>query len=328
MKPTNRLIRNLIAGMTLALGLGTLCASNTATNYVQSELRQGDTWGARNWTAEDLNQFGGEPQVAGDTSTTLLVRYSYFVSDYDTAKLSPRWVAHLDTKASAKAGEKRKGDKWDRGQYVFRPDANIVTYSQDHNIAWVTNADYTNANPAQLKPVTAKNRITRGHMASNLEMKGHGDDNSGMQSQQESFSFANVCPQMQGHNAPLWSSLESDCLELASKLDRVAVFTGPVYTTTDDEPVPTTNAPKGKCHIPIPTHFYKIIIATVNGHIEALGFLIPHQSDLKADQRFDYVVSVRKIEKAAGINFMPTLGANDDVENHPSDELLDLLQKN
>ncbi|MDZ4797737.1 MAG: DUF1016 N-terminal domain-containing protein [Bryobacteraceae bacterium] len=169
---------------------------------------------------------------------------------------------------------------------------------------------------------------TRGHMASNLEMKGHGDDNAGMQSQQESFSFANVCPQMQGHNAPLWSSLEGDCLELAAKLGRVAVFTGPVYRTTDDEQLPTTDAPKGKCNIPIPTHFYKIIIATVDGHTEALGFLIPHQADLKADQRFDFAVSVRKIEKAAGINFMPALGANDDVENHPSDELLDLLQKN
>jgi len=175
-------------------------------------------------------------------------------------------------------------------------------------------------------------------------MKGNGsDDDAGMLSQKESFSFANVCPQMQGHNAPLWSTLEGDCLMLAGKLGRVAVITGPIYEkpkriqrqggrrvamiTGPIAQLPTTAAPTGKCAIPIPTHFFKVIIATVDGHTEALAFLIPHVPNLTADQLLDYAVSVREVEKATGINFMPKLGRNDDVEDHPSDQLLDILQK-
>jgi len=323
-----RPLRAFASWVILALGLTTFSLGQAAPTYLHSELRQGPAWGAQSWTTDDLSQFGGEPQVAGDASTTLLVRYHYFVSDYDTTNLAPRWVAHVDTKASAQAANTRKGGSWDRGQYTFTPDANIVSFSQDHQIAWVTNADYTNANPPALKPVTAKNRITRGHMASNLEMKGHGDDTTGMTSQEESFSFANVCPQMQGHNAPLWAQLENDCLELAARLGRVAVLTGPVYQTDNDHPQLSTKAPRGKCRIPIPTHFYKIIIATVAGHTEAVGFLIPHEPGLKADQRFDYAVGVRKIEQVTHLNFMPDLGPNDEMEDHPSDELLDLLQRN
>ena len=235
-------------------------------------------------------------------------------------------MAHIDTDTSAAAAEARKGAKWERSKYQFRPDENIVTYSQAHNIAWVTNYDYTNANPRSLRPITTKNRLTRGHMASNLEMKGEGtSDDDGVQSQRESFSFANVCPQMQGHNAPLWSTLEQDCLDLAKKVGRVAIFTGPV--NTDEDGVVRTSAKKGNCHIPVPNAFYKVIIARVNDHLEALALVVPHTADVKADQLFDYVVSVRKVEKLTGINFMPDKGANDEVEENPSEELLDILEQ-
>ncbi len=324
MDASQQLSRRVVALAALAFSV-VLHASTPAT--VPSELGQGGTWGAQSWTSGDLDQFGGEPHARGDASSTLLVRYHYYVSDYDTAKLAPKWVAHIDTQASAQAAASRKAGQWDRGQYTFTPDANVVNYSQAHHLAWVTNADYTNANPPGLKPVTAKNRITRGHMASNLEMKGHGDDQAGMQSQEESFSFANVCPQMQGHNAPLWAALENDCLQLAARVGRVAVITGPVYAADAAHPLLTTEAPRGKCKVPIPTHFFKIIIASVHGHTEAVAFLVPHLPDLTAEHRFDFAVGVRKVEEATGINFMPAMGPNDEVEDHPSDELLDLLQQ-
>ncbi|HNC22857.1 MAG TPA: DNA/RNA non-specific endonuclease [Opitutaceae bacterium] len=322
--------RRLVATVGVGLVLLVLLPPSTceaANNYLKSVRQVGTDWGAQSWTADDLALFGGEPAVAGTNNSSLVVRYHYFVSDYDTALLAPTWVAHVDTRESAQAADVRKGGQWDRGQYTFTPDENIVTYSQDHNLKWVTNADYTNANPPALRPVTARNRITRGHMASNLEMKGHGDDSTGMESQKESFSFANVCPQMQGHNAPLWAALENDCLALAVRLGRVAVITGPVYLTDATHPVQSTKAPRGKVRIPIPTHFFKIIIAQVAGRTEAVAFLIPHRYDLKADQRFDYAVSVRQVEQVTHINFMPALGANDEVEDQPSDDLLDLLHE-
>lgn len=323
---TNNHRLGFVAWTVLALSLAVRCAAAGSEQYVASQLRTGDSWGAQRWTADDLALFGGEPKVSGDTSGHLLVRYSYYVSDYDTVNDLPVWVAHIDTDKSAEAAASRKGSKWDRSKYQFKPDENIVTYSTAHNIAWVTNSDYTNANPSSFKPVTAKNRLTRGHMASNLEMKGEGaTDDEGVQSQRESFSFANVCPQFQGHNAPLWSTLEQDCLELAQKVGRVAVLSGPIKS--DEDEVVTTDAKKGQCHIPIPKAFYKVIIARVNNHLEALAIVAPHSADVKADQLFDYVVSVRKVEKLTGINFMPDQGANDEVEDHPSEELLDILQQ-
>ena len=51
-------------------------------------------------------------------------------------------------------------------------------------------------------------KITRGHLASNVEMKSLGDPEEGLQAQKDSFSLANVVPQMQRHNAPIWAKLD------------------------------------------------------------------------------------------------------------------------
>jgi len=72
-------------------------------------------------------------------------------------------------------------------------------------------------------------KITRGHLASNVEMKSQGDPEEGLQAQKDSFSLANVVPQMQRHNAPIWAKLEDECMEAARRLGTtVGVISGPV----------------------------------------------------------------------------------------------------
>jgi len=46
-------------------------------------------------------------------------------------------------------------------------------------------------------------KVTRGHLASNVEMKSQRDPDEGLQAQKDSFSLANVIPQMQRHNASI-----------------------------------------------------------------------------------------------------------------------------
>ncbi len=66
--------------------------------------------------------------------------------------------------------------------------------------------------------------------ASNVEMKSPVDPEEGLQAQKDSFSLANVVPQLQRHNAPIWAKLEDECLEAARRLGTtVGVVSGPVY---------------------------------------------------------------------------------------------------
>ena len=49
-------------------------------------------------------------------------------------------------------------------------------------------------------------------------MKSLGDPEEGLQVQKDSFSLANVVPQMQRHHAPIWAKLEDECLEASRRL--------------------------------------------------------------------------------------------------------------
>jgi len=66
-----------------------------------------------------------------------------------------------------------------------------------------------------------------------------------------------------------------------------------------------TNGKKGPL-IPIPTHFYKIVIGKIDGKIAAVGFLVPHLSNLKKDDYKKYIVPISAIEKATDLIFFPS----------------------
>jgi endonuclease G len=63
----------------------------------------------------------------------------------------------------------------------------------------------------------------------------------------------------------------------------------------------------------IPTHFYKILLhENDDGKLEALSVLVPHEAQQPAN--FDAhlranLVSIEKIEKMTGLNFLPDLSA-------------------
>ena len=311
----------LFSAWLLAVG----CFAAQGHDYVQSTRGDSAHWTALKWTPEDLVLFGGVPEYRGAGKHIILVRYQFFVSAYDVDRLTPVWVAHVDEKDSELKDRGRTKGEFSRKDDKFEPDANVVAYAQSLRLPFATNDSFVNANPPEL-PAGEKGyaKITRGHMASNQEMKSLGDPTEGVQSQKESFSLANVSPQMQHHNAPIWAKLEYDCIEWAAKLGHVAVITGPIFAPDAALPSPANKvlhtAGKDGVRIPIPTHFFKVIIGKVNGRVSAVAFLVPHLADLALDDLKNFVVPIRKIEQVPGINFMPQLGANDAVETVPNSD--------
>jgi DNA/RNA endonuclease G (NUC1) len=292
---------------------------------IKSLIGDEEHWTATKWSKADIERFGGCPQVLGPERNSIMLRYSFFVSDYDIAQRTPIWVAHVDSADAEKKARSRtgKGTRWDRGTDVFSPDANVRWAAGQARLHYVSNASYTDSNPPELNAGSIQ-KITRGHMASNMEMKCEGTEDEGDASQSESFSLANAAPQMQGHNAPCWAKLEDQCLTWAAKFHGVAVISGPLYTPEAGEPLPVgkqLQTDGGKDHVTmrIPTHFFKVIIAVQGGKRTAIGFLIPHRTDLYDQTTPDrglahFIVPVRQIELAAKINFMPDLGPNNELE--------------
>lgn len=122
-------------------------------------------------------------------------------------RLCPLWVAHVDvgdTAEKAKQRVKSKDEKWDR--IGFYPDPNLVTFSTARHLPYVLDASYSNPNPPEFPGVEGTpTHSTRGHNASNDEMKLEGGEDQGVEAQRESFSLANVSPRTQHNNAPLWT---------------------------------------------------------------------------------------------------------------------------
>lgn len=276
-------------------------------------------WGAMKWSAQDLARFGGMPRYAGERKNMLLLRYSFFATQYDGDRIAPLWVAHIDQEDGLRKTLTRtdKYDlKWHRLPGFF-VDRNVADFALARRIPIAVDDSYTNCNPPELPGTPgAPTDVTRGHGASNLEMKVQGSEAEGVVSQHESFSLANVMPQMQRHNAPMWAELENDCLVWGSKLGGVAVITGPVYrqqtrdaVTRAELPAPVSRqlfiqGTKGP-RIEMPTHFFKVIIGRMDGKHAAIGFLVPHVTTLDKDGYKAYAVPIAQIEKATNLTFMP-----------------------
>jgi len=98
----------------------------------------------------------------------------------------------------------------------------------------------------------------------------------------------------------------------------VGVISEPVYASDPNLPPPGDKvlytAGRDGAAIPIPTHFFKVVLTRVNGMRVAAGLLIPLRADLGVKDLGKFVVPVRVIESVTGIDFMPELRANDELE--------------
>jgi hypothetical protein len=261
-----------------------------------------------------------------DTANYITVAYDRYVSYYDLKNFSPRWVAYVTDRASANvaAAESRTGEDFQRPSQFFT-DGVIADASQLVGVAPTIHFDYSDRVPEGLPlsdqisttitALEARSKpaiIERGHLAPNNTMKCWGTTTQGQKAQFESFSLANVVPQMKAHNSPTWSALEAKCLKWAKELSSVCVVVGPVYNNLNQLRHIEDRRTGDNLVIPFADALFCVVIGKRSGQTSAVGFIMPQ---ITANYSFtNKVVPIDNIEQATGINFMPLLNEPNPLE--------------
>jgi len=130
----------------------------------------------------------------------------------------------------------------------------------------------------------------RGHIAPNKDFPEPA-------SQAESFSLANIAPQVPEHNRGLWKHIEMATRELAIERGELYVVTGVKFT-----PDAMGQVASLKGRVLIPSHFWKAIYDPASGR--AAAYLSPN------DQTQTYeVVSIADLAHRVGIDPFPAMPA-------------------
>lgn len=285
-------------------------------------------WGGLKWQKKEMDGFQGRPRMASDSDTNdfILVAYDRYVCYYDLKGHAPLWVAYVTDRASALQAESRArtGNKFARPKQFFT-DGVVANACELINVEATVHEDYSDCVPEGLAEVDRiptnitimKARsfpaiIERGHLAANNTMKIWGDPEGGRKAQYESFSLANVVPEMKRHNAPVWSSLEAQCRQWAKTLGTVCVVTGPIYSDPSHPRHIEDRKTGEKSEIPFPDSLFCVVIGKWSGKVSAIGFIMP-QSTTKYSYR-EKAVPIDMIEQATRISFMPLLGKPNPLE--------------
>ena len=136
---------------------------------------------------------------------------------------------------------------------------------------------------AELKDY-ARSGFDRGHMAPNADF-------ATRSAQAESFSLANMVPQVHANNAGVWAGVENAVRQLATREGELYVITGPAFIGNNIQQI-------GR--VLVPTHIWKVVYSPVQQRAGA--YLITN------DETSGYAaVTVTDLEKFVGIELLPGL---------------------
>lgn len=129
--------------------------------------------------------------------------------------------------------------------------------------------------------------FSRGHMAPAGDM--HTDE-----AMAQSFSLANMVPQIQQHNAGAWSKIESDTRKYILRASGdVYVFTGPVYSGAAQS--------IGAGRVAIPHYLFKLVYDTTTGRSWV------HWHEHSATTRAGAPISYDEFVRRTGLHLLPHL---------------------
>jgi endonuclease G len=200
----------------------------------------------------------GTPVVNG--IETVIICHTGYESLLDPAAKEARVVTYGLTAAHSHAHGSRKG-------MTFKPDA--MAPAKDQGRA----SDY------------AASGYDLGHMVPAEDFAWSEE------LERDTFSMANVEPQLPGLNRQGWERIEEITRAEACRHGEVVIFTGPIY------PGKKTI---GKDKLAVPQGFFKIAIDPATGW--ALAFLVP-QAALTKSRAADKTVAVETVISATGIVF-------------------------
>ncbi|MEO0003208.1 MAG: hypothetical protein RLZZ22_900 [Pseudomonadota bacterium] len=132
----------------------------------------------------------------------------------------------------------------------------------------------------------ARSGYDRGHMAPNADMPTR-------KAQAESFSLANMVPQIHENNAGVWAGIEAAARQLANDEGELYVISGPAFIGKDIQQI-------GR--VLVPTHVWKVLYSPKQQ--QAGAYLVTN------DKTKEYsVLSIAELQKLVGIDALPGLPA-------------------
>ncbi|MFA5689945.1 MAG: DNA/RNA non-specific endonuclease [Kiritimatiellales bacterium] len=207
---------------------------------------------------------------AASVALTQLTNRGYMAGYNETMK-NPAWVAYKVFPPKFDSGPRPSG---------FSPDPR--TRSRIESSAYL-NSGYD-----------------RGHMAPNHAIAVC----YGPEAQRETFLMSNVVPQLPGLNSAFWEAMERRVLErYTRRYGDVWIICGPVYERGK-------NQKRLRAGVIVPDAFFLIVAEQSGRGIRCAAFLVPQQDIKKSADPAQFLVSVRDIEQATGLNFFPQLPAD------------------
>ena len=176
--------------------------------------------------------------------------------------------------------------------------------------------------PVQYQPNLTRSyagRYDRGHQIAAADRK------CSQKMMDQTFYWTNMTPQYGDFNQKLWSNLEG---KVRSEIcaDTLYVVTGAYFDGERHSSIAATTTAAG-VSCPVPTHYYKLMLRTVNGRtgkaiaeisdasqLQAIGLFIQHHDSGGSTMlKSEYFMSVREIEQITGFDFFTML--NDSIED-------------
>ncbi len=123
--------------------------------------------------------------------------------------------------------------------------------------------------------------------------------------------LSNICPMHHKLNRGPWRALEKKIRRFVREKKEVWIMAGPVFMDLDSDGKRDNYGRLGESGIPVPTHFYKIIVYQANDYsFHAAAFLFPNTGVKREPARC--AAPIDKIEKHTGFDFLHLLP--DEVE--------------
>jgi endonuclease G len=200
----------------------------------------------------------GEP-VAATTDPTMPVCHDGYAALVDDKQRVPLWVAYTIGADHVFGCLKRKDN--------FHPEAELPAAARS------TPSDYS------------RSGYDKGHMAPAEDFAWNAGELS------DSFSMANMSPQIAGLNRQGWERLEEDVRAWAWTRGSLDIYVGPIMRPGE------TSVPDGR--VTVPTGFWKVIVDPAKH--QALAFEMPQQAVAKASVGARNEKSIAAIEADAKI---------------------------
>ena len=182
--------------------------------------------------------------------------YLYFGGDYDNTRHSPKYT-HYVLNASQINADVAKRDTMD--------------FWRDDSLGTMSTKEYV------------KFGYDRGHMVPAEDM------DYSVLAMFQTFSMANISPQVKELNRGPWRILEKNLRDSAVKYGSISIWTGPLYR----------GQPIIKRGMQIPSDFFKVFCTKK----KCTGFVYPNSPEIQKLPQDSFLVNIKLISKETGLKF-------------------------